>query len=80
LLYPPEKRLAAEIPIARQDFLDMAAVLEKHMDGREVLVGDHVTVADFVAAYTLVMASVQENQILLDDVPRPRAFMERMYE
>ena len=30
-LYPPEKRLAAEIPIARQDFLDMAAVLEKHM-------------------------------------------------
>ena len=30
-LYPPEKRLAAEIPIARQDFLDMAAVLEEHM-------------------------------------------------
>ena len=30
-LYPPEKRLAADIPIARQDFLDMAAVLEKHM-------------------------------------------------
>ena len=30
-LYPPEKRLAAEIPIARQDFLDMAAVLEKYM-------------------------------------------------
>src|SRR5438477_12498114 len=27
-LYPPEKRLAVEIPIARQDFLDMAAVLE----------------------------------------------------
>jgi len=24
-------RLAAEIPIARQDFLDMAAVLEKYM-------------------------------------------------
>src|ERR687883_1769745 len=25
-LYPPEKRLAAEIPIARQEFLDIAAV------------------------------------------------------
>src|SRR5467141_1189098 len=50
-LYPPEKRLAAEIPIARQDFLDMAAVLEKHMDGRQFLVGDTVTVAAFVAAY-----------------------------
>jgi glutathione S-transferase len=36
-VYPPEKRLAAEIPIARQDFLEMAAVLEKHMDGRQYL-------------------------------------------
>src|SRR5438876_11338588 len=48
-------RLAAEIPIARHDFLDMAAVLEKHMDGRQFLVGDNVTVADLVAAYTLDM-------------------------
>src|SRR5262245_18274453 len=46
LLYPPEKRLAAEVLIARQDFLDMAAVLEKHMDSRQFLVGDNVTVAD----------------------------------
>ncbi len=52
-IYPPEKRLAAEIPIARHDFLDMAAVLEKHMEGRQFLIGEHVTVADFVAAYTL---------------------------
>jgi len=80
VIYPPEKRLAAEIPIARQDFLDMAAVLEKHMDGREFLVGRDVTVADFVAAYTLDMASVQEKQRLLDDLPRLRAFLERMYE
>src|SRR5262249_59778576 len=33
-LYPPEKRLAAEIPLARQDFLDTATGPEKHMDGR----------------------------------------------
>lgn len=59
-LYPPEKRLPAEIPIACQDFLDMAAVMEKHMDGRQFLVGDNVTVADFVAAYTLDMAAVME--------------------
>jgi glutathione S-transferase len=80
VIYPPEKRLAAEIPIARQDFLDMAAVLEEHMDGRQFLVGDRVTVADFVAAYTLDMASVQEKQMLLDNLPRLRAFMERMYK
>ncbi|HEV3189647.1 MAG TPA: glutathione S-transferase family protein [Polyangiaceae bacterium] len=29
LLYPPEKRLAAEIPIARQDFVEMAAVTRR---------------------------------------------------
>src|SRR2546427_12845934 len=28
-LYPIEKRLAAQIPIARQDFLDMAAVMSR---------------------------------------------------
>jgi len=79
-LYPPEKRLAAEIPIARQDFLDMAAVLERHMEGRQFLVGDKATVADFVAAYTLDMASVMDELELLDGLPRLRAFMERMYE
>jgi glutathione S-transferase len=41
--YPIEKRLAAEIPIARQDFLDMAAVMEKHLETRPVLVGENVT-------------------------------------
>jgi glutathione S-transferase len=83
-VYPPEKRLTAEIPIARQDFLDMAAVLEKHMDGRQFLAGDKVTVADFVAAYTLDMATVvpsRANEVqLLDNLPRLRGFMDRMYK
>jgi len=51
-LYPPEKRLAAEIPNARQDFLDMA------------------TVAPSLA-----------NEVkLLDNLPRLRGFMDRMYK
>jgi glutathione S-transferase len=79
LLYPPEKRIAAEIPIARQDYLDMAAVMEKHMDGRQYLVGEDVTVADFVAAYTLDMASVRKDGSLLENLPRLRSYMERMY-
>lgn len=83
-VYPPQKRVAADIPVARQDFLDMAAVLEKHMDGRQFIVGDHVTVADFIAAYTLDMATMvrpreQEAQ-LLDGFPRLRAYLERMYQ
>src|SRR5256885_6838624 len=34
-IYPPEKRIAADIPIACQDFLDMAAGLEQHMERRQ---------------------------------------------
>lgn len=80
VLYPPEKRLAAEVPIARQDFLDMAAVLERHMEDRQFLVGSSATVADFVAAYTLDMASVQQEQRLLDGLPRLRGYLARMYQ
>jgi glutathione S-transferase len=75
-LYPKEKRLAEEIPLARQDFLDMAAVMEKHMASRTFVVGEGVTVADFVAAYTLDWANEVK---LIDDLPHLRAYMERMY-
>jgi glutathione S-transferase len=62
----------------------MAAVLEKLMEGRQFLVGDHVTVADFVAAYTLDMATVvppRANEAgLLDRLPRLRGYIDRMYK
>jgi glutathione S-transferase len=75
-LYPKERRLAADIPLARQDFEDMAAVMEAHMRGRRFLVGESVTVADFVAAYTLDWA----NEVhLLGAAPELRGYMERMY-
>jgi len=37
----------------RQEFKEMAAVLEKHLQGRQFVVGERATVADFVTAYTL---------------------------
>jgi glutathione S-transferase len=75
-LYPTDKRLPDEVPLARQDFQDMAAVMEEHMRGRSFLVGDSVTVADFVAAYTLDWA----NEVhLLDASPRLRTYMDQMY-
>jgi glutathione S-transferase len=45
--------------------------------GLQFLVGDTVTVADFVTAYTLDIAAVLEKHRLLDDLPRLRGFMER---
>jgi glutathione S-transferase len=75
-LYPEEKRLPDEIPLARRDFQDMAAVMEERMTGRQFLVGDNVTVADLVAAYTLDWANEVK---LLDAAPQLRGYMERMY-
>lgn len=75
-LYPEPKRLAADIPLASEDFRRMAEVAEKHMHGRTFVVGDSVTVADFVLAYTLDWASEVK---LLDRFPQLVAYMERMY-
>jgi glutathione S-transferase len=75
-LYPEDKRLPADVALARQDFQAMAGVLEAHMTGRQFLVGERVTVADFVAAYTLDWA----NEVhLLDTFPQLKAYMQRMY-
>ncbi|MDC0677564.1 glutathione S-transferase family protein [Sorangium atrum] len=75
-LYPEDKRQPGDIPVACEDFKAMADVLEKHMDQRQFVVGDSVTVADLVMAYTLDWA----NEIhLLDGFPQLRAYMDRMY-
>jgi glutathione S-transferase len=77
MLYPEDRRLPADIDLAREDFAAMARVLDVHMEGREFVVGDTVSVADFVLAYTLDWA----NEVgLLEDCPRLRHYFERMYE
>ena len=76
-LYPPEKRSAADLDRAREDFLPMARVAEDHLSTREFLVGSAVTVADFVFAYTLDWANEAN---LLESFPSLRGYMERMYE
>ena len=75
-LYPEAQRLAADIPLAGQDFRAMADVAEKHMQGRKFVVGDDVTVADFVLAYTLDWATMAK---VLDGFPRLEAYVDDMY-
>jgi glutathione S-transferase len=75
-IYPEDKRLPSEVILARKDFVDMAAVLHEHMKGRQFVVGESVTIADLVLAYTLDWA----NEVhLLDTTPELRIYMERMY-
>ncbi len=75
-LYPEAQRQPTDIELAKGEFRTMAAVLEKHMRSREFLVGDRVSVGDFVTAYTLDWG----NEVgLLGECPTLLAYMERMY-
>jgi glutathione S-transferase len=75
-LYPADKRSPADIALAKEDFATMAEVLDKHLDGREFIVGDRLTVADCVTVYLIDWA----NEVhLLDAFPRLQAYLERLY-
>jgi glutathione S-transferase len=76
LWYPEDERQPKDVELARRDFRQMAAVMASHMHGREFVVGDSVTVGDFVLAYTLDWANEES---LLDDSPVLLAYMQRMY-
>ena len=75
-LYPEHERLPGDVTLARREFKEMATVLEKHLQGRDFVVGDSATVADFVVAYTLDWGGEAK---LLDEFPVLRRYMERMY-
>lgn len=75
-IYPEEKRLPQDVDLARQECLEMVAVLERHMEGREFMIADRLSVADFNAAYTLDWANEEK---MLDDTPRLREYLKSMY-
>jgi glutathione S-transferase len=75
-LYPEEQRLPGDVTLASAEFKNMASVLEKHMQGRQVVSGVTVSVADFVMAYTLDWGNEYS---LLDDCPQLLAYTKRMY-
>jgi glutathione S-transferase len=75
-VYPEAQRVAADLPNATREFKEMASVLEAHVRGRAFVVGETVTVADFVLAYTLDWG---HEAGLLGDFPVLEAYVERMY-
>ena len=77
MIYPEDRRLPADIDLAREEFTAMVRVLDSQMDGREFVVGDKASVADFVLGYTLDWA----NEVgLLEEFPRLRDYVERLYQ
>jgi len=75
-LLPEPRRIPGDVALAGQDFMDMAPVLEKHLERHEFVAGDRVTAADFVVAYTLDWANEAK---LLGGFPASSAYLERMY-
>ena len=75
-IYPEEKRLPQDVSLARQECVEMVAVLERHMRKREFMVGDRLSVADFNAAYILDWANEEK---MLDGAPRLREYLRSMY-
>ena len=75
-LLPENKRLPQDVDLASEDFRAMASVLERHMQGRQFIVGDRITVADCVTAYLMDWANEQH---LLDGFPSLKAYLQRMY-
>lgn len=75
-IYPEERRVPADVANATRDCKEMLAVLEKHMQRREYLVGDRLSVADLNAAYTIDWAREAD---MLADAPALCAYVEKMY-
>lgn len=75
-IYPEEKRLQDDCALAAEEFLEMASVMDRHLEDRRFLVGDHITAADCIAAYTLDWAN--ETQ-LLSTFPNLAAYLDRLY-
>lgn len=75
-LLPEDRRLPQDIPLASEDFLAMARVLDRHMEGRTFIVGDRISAADCVTAYLMDWANELH---LIDGFPNLRAYLDRMY-
>lgn len=75
-IYGEDERRPEEVPLAARDCKKMIAVLEQHMQGRDYLAGDRLTVADFNAAYTLDWAN---EAAMLGEAPRLRTYLETLY-
>lgn len=55
-VYPEEKRIPADIELAKQDYLSSAKVLDKAMEDREFILGDRFSVADVILGYVIIWA------------------------
>jgi len=72
---PPDQ---AKIDSAMENFRRFAAVLEDQLAGRDFVLGDVVTLADFAVGSHSALALHPQSQVPLDDYPKIRAWYLRL--
>lgn len=77
VIYREDERNTTEVALARRDCRRFLEPLDAHLNGRDTMVGDEVTLTDFNAAFTLDWCSEEG---LLDAFPNCLSFVERMYD
>merc|ERR1712130_92167 len=75
---PEEKRNETLIKTQREKFTIFATTLNKHLEGRQWICGDHFTVADCVIGYDVWWASIIKKGELIADYPEIVAYQERL--
>jgi glutathione S-transferase len=75
-VYPEPQRVPADIPNATREAREAAAIVDAHLQGRSFMVGERVSVVDFVMAYTLDWAGLAG---CLDACTNAQAYLQRMY-
>lgn len=76
-IYPEADRLPGEVRIAERECRKALSVFDSEMTGRDYVAGEALSVADFVAAYTLDWA---REVGFLQDFPRLLTLVETMYQ
>jgi glutathione S-transferase len=74
--YPEPQRVPADIPNATREAREAAAIVDAHLQGRSFMLGERVSVVDFVMAYTLDWAGFAG---CLDACANAQAYLQRMY-
>jgi glutathione S-transferase len=75
-VYPPEQRVAADVPNAKREAKEAAVIIDAHLRDRTFMLGERISVVDFVMAYTLDWA---ENAGCLEGCTSATAYVQRMY-
>ncbi|MBI3929189.1 MAG: glutathione S-transferase family protein [Armatimonadetes bacterium] len=76
-LYAPEDRNPGEVKLARREALEALKVLDKHLEGKQYVLGDRFSAADVILGYAVVWASWEN---LLRHFPNLQGYNQTLHQ